>query len=133
MLHRRDLGLDVDPYSLRATTPEQIAQQLAEIMTQQLIPMAQILAAQGKTVDVGRYLEIVAQRLNLPELNEVITSQESLYEEQAAQQEMAGPAETERSYVRYNVPQMTRAGHDMQMMQIAQGQAGEDGAERLEG
>ena len=71
-----DLSPCVDPYSLRHQTPEQKAQKLMGIMKEVIMPLAGLLAQQGKTPDVDELLDILADYTDLPELRAVMMTSE---------------------------------------------------------
>lgn len=77
-----DLSPSVDPYSLRHQTPEQKAQKLLGVVTDVVMPLAGLLAQQGKIPDVDRLLEIISDYADLPELREIMTDGEPPVPEQ---------------------------------------------------
>ncbi len=70
--------IKVDPYSMRATTPQQRAGQLQAFVTGVFAPMAQIAQQQGVALDFNEFLKIMAQYNDMPEMQRVLTMQQPL-------------------------------------------------------
>jgi hypothetical protein len=68
-----DYALDVEPYSTSYQPPQQRAQVLGQ-MWQELMAGAPIFAASGIQLDPRRYLQLQARYRNMPELLELISS-----------------------------------------------------------
>jgi hypothetical protein len=58
-------NIDIEPYSMRATTPEERLSKLNQILTQIVIPM-------GMQVDQQQFARTMANYTNLPELEEIL-------------------------------------------------------------
>ncbi len=135
-----DLEIQVDPYSLQASTPQSRLQDLNQVMSQVIIPLAQQLAQQGMVPDMQTYLAKIAKYMNLPDLPEIITFQEPPSDPgQGAGASGPGgaggppqPAETTRNYVRRSVGGATAGGQNLQAANAmkSNGQAQMNGSQR---
>lgn len=119
-----DLEIKVDPYSMRFASPEQKVASLTAIMTNIVIPLMPMLQPAGITADLAKFLEIVAQYEDLPELQDIVTMADP---PQTAQGGMGGaaqpgaPGQTERRYVRESVSGRTQKGNERNMMSSLMG------------
>ncbi len=113
-----DLGIKVDPYSLRQQTPESRLAALNQVVQQIVIPMAPLLQSQGIMFDANAYLKKVAEYLDAPDLAEVLTVQEPPAQDTApGGGEGAGmPPNTNRTYTRENVPARTPKGDSQNLV-----------------
>lgn len=117
-----DLEIKVDPYSLRFQSPAEKVSQLIQIMTQVVIPLAPMLQPAGITPDLGKFLEIISQYNDMPELQECVTIAEPPTQSQVAAPQGAGqPGQTERRYVRESRSEGTKGGMERNMMQQMMG------------
>lgn len=67
--------IEIEPYSMVFQTPQQRSQQLSQLMMTTLLPAQPILDAQGLSLDFTQYIKMLAQYMNLPELNDLVKSQ----------------------------------------------------------
>lgn len=113
----------VDPYSLNHMAPGEKLAFINQVMQQTLIPLLPLLEKQGIGVNMGKYLEIVGEFGNVPELGEIITNlAESQGMEEGGEEEGAGkPASTSRTYVRNNASTATGEGQVKANLQHAMG------------
>jgi hypothetical protein len=111
-----DVGLKVDPYSVRHQSPEQRLTGIMTILKTMYLPLAQIAAAQGINLDMRRLLELGAKFLDQPELPELLSIGEK--QEAGGQSHQGGgmQGETTRNYVRRNETEQTQDGAERQMM-----------------
>jgi hypothetical protein len=120
-----ELDFDIDPFSLQDDSPSSRLQLLNQLMMQVLLPAAQVLEAQGITVDFEAYLKLVGKFGNMPNLNEIVRFAGLIGPEgvEPGRDEGAGysPAQTTRRYERVNRPGGTRFGKDNAMMQTLLG------------
>lgn len=65
--------LKIDPYTLRASTPQQRFKDLVSVVTQLYMPMAQMFERRGITLDPEKLLAIAARSLDQPDLPSVLT------------------------------------------------------------
>lgn len=74
-VRKRYRGLDVkiEPYTTSSRTPEQRLAILDKVMRELLVPMSQALQQQGREIDIGAYLDLMARVLPLPELRQIVT------------------------------------------------------------
>jgi hypothetical protein len=59
-------NLDIEPYSMRSTTPEERLAKLTQMITEIVIPM-------GMQVDQQKFASVMSHYANLPELEEVLS------------------------------------------------------------
>ena len=71
-----DLQIEIDPYSMQHSTPQGRLAALNQVVQQTILPMQQLLQAQGISFDLNAYLQKVAQYLDMPDLSDIITIQE---------------------------------------------------------
>ena len=64
--------LEIDPYSMRTTNPQQRVKDLTSIVTQVYIPMASVAEKQGVQFDFDAFLGILAKYLNMPDLQSIL-------------------------------------------------------------
>jgi hypothetical protein len=94
-------NFQIEPHSMRFKTPEERFGQLTGLMTQLVMPLAQLIQQQGNTIDVTELLKIAADYTGLPELDRVIRrSDREIPQEQGG---AAQPAVSSREYVRRGV------------------------------
>lgn len=120
-----DLGVKIDPYSLRHQTPEQRAQALVQLVTQIVMPMAQIAQQQGVALDMHALLGKLGKYMDMPDLAEILTIQEPPAQEPTGGGEEPGmPAQTKRTYERVNRGQETGPTKSTQLQQALLGHDG---------
>lgn len=113
-----DLAVRVDPFSLQHSTPEGRLQFLNQVMGQLVVPLMPLLVQQGIHLDMQTLIKKFGEYADQPDLDEILTIA-------APPQDPAGgpamgqvqgkPAQTERRYVRENVPGRTQKGNDMNL------------------
>lgn len=127
------MDITVDPYSLPNQTPEQKASNLTVLMTNTLIPALPLIKESGATLDIQRYLQILAELTNMEEIKEIVTI--STPPEMGAggpgQSEGSGvpgsPANSTRTYERVSRPAGTDGAEQnavQQMMKQAEASRG---------
>jgi hypothetical protein len=112
------LGVKVDPYSLQYQTPQARLAGMQQVVQTIVMPMSQLLQAQGISFDVNAYLKKVGEYMDMPDLADIITIREPPQTDPAGgggEAGPGGPAETTRNYVRESMPGRTRQGNDMNM------------------
>ena len=97
-----DYDLDVDVFSMSHQSPQERAQALNQLITGIYIPMGQMLAQQGGTINLQKLTEIYAELMNLPRLREVIQFITPEPNPESAQGPKKG-SHTSREYVRKSV------------------------------
>jgi hypothetical protein len=105
-----DLEVKVDPYSMQHQTPQTKLQFINTVVQQIVMPMAPLLQQQGIGLDLNRYLTMIAELGDMPELTELLTVQDMPQEQAQAQEEPGMPAVTSRNYTRENMPGRTERG-----------------------
>lgn len=119
-LRFEDLDIQIAPYSMQYQGPSERIQALTQLMMQVLIPLSPMLQQHGIVPNMSRFLEIMSQYLDLPELGEITEVVEPV-EGAGGSHERTLPTQTDRSYTRENVPARTREGNDMMLMNQAMG------------
>lgn len=108
-----DLRIKVDPYSLQEQTPQSKAQEIDQMVMQILLPMMQLLQAQGVQFDINAYLSKRSELRQMPEIMDFVTIGEPPAETGTpGPGQPARPAETTRNYVRENVSGKTPQGQE---------------------
>lgn len=116
-----DLEIEVDPYSMQHSTPEQRASDLDQLVSQVLTPLMPILQQQGIQFDAQTYLKKRAAYKNMPDLPEIVTLGEPPAPQGGGQgPEASGsgpmPASTTRNYVRRSFGQGTPQNKQSDLM-----------------
>ncbi len=110
-----DLDIRIDVYSMQQQTPQTRIQGITQVLAT-LQPLMPLAAQQGVLPDLAALIRIFAEFLDLPELQEIMQTQEP--PDQGGQEQpgmsMPAPAETTRNYVRRSL------GADSQQSQTAQ-------------
>lgn len=70
----QSFAFHIEPFSLTPQSPAQKIQQIRQIM-QEILPMAQMLAESGTTLDLAQYIKLLAELGDMPELLEVVRVQ----------------------------------------------------------
>ena len=120
-----DLNIHVDPYTVQFQSPQQRQQAIDQVVTQIILPLMQIMQAQGIQFDIRTYLEKKAKMQDMPDLLELCKMAQTQVagamggpqdQGQQGQQPAAPvkPANTTRNYVRSSVPG-TMNGQQMQI------------------
>jgi hypothetical protein len=115
-------NFSIEPYSMQHQGPAARLQALTQIFQNFIAPYAQLLQQQGIAINFKGLLEIIARYGNLPELNEILISQEPILSDmgQPASAAAKGPV-TKRTYERINRPGATRQGKDAAMVNLLMG------------
>ncbi len=118
-----DLDIKVDPYSMKHTTPEAMISSLDQMMQQIVIPLLPMLQQQGVMPDMNKYLALAARYRNMPDLLDILTIQEPPQPQEGSSPgaEAGMPGQTERSYIRENMPGRTEQGNNLNLMSALQG------------
>ncbi len=118
-----ELQIQVDPYSLQAQTPQQRLALLQQNLTQIILPMMQLLQAQGISLDAGKVLEKIGKYQDDPDLEEILTLAQPPQPDApgGGPKPAALPVGGERTTVRENVPMRTQRGDNMNMMNALRG------------
>ncbi len=113
-----DLGIRFNPYSIQSKTPQQLLAFINQVVMN-LQPMMPLLQQKGKDFDVDFYLQKIAEYGDCPDINQLFTvspvpqmQQEGGTGQPEAPQTDAIPMkpQTERRYVRENMPGRTMQG-----------------------
>lgn len=103
------LDIRIDPYSLQHQSPQGRAADLTAVMTQVIAPMLGLLQQQGIGVDLNKFLLLLGELKDMPDLADITTVVETPSEGMsgasggAAQDGARMPQNTTREYVRRSV------------------------------
>jgi hypothetical protein len=133
-----DLGVKVDPYSLRHQTPEARAQALVQMTTQVVMPMMQIAQQQGIALDLHALLGKLGRYMDMPDLAEILTIQEPPAQDPGSAPSTDGPgmpSQTKRTYERVNRSQQTGPSQSTSLQQALLGRnpGGQNGKPAMNG
>lgn len=128
-----DYNIKIEPYSAQYLSPAQKLQVIRGTWTQDIVPLAPLIQAQGGQLNVQKYLEAVAEISDVSELAELVDFGTPSPRQQVGPigQAPAMPAQTTRTNVRVNRSAGTRSGTDKVMQQSllgARSQGTEQGA-----
>lgn len=123
------LQLRADPYSLRHQTPEQKAGDLMQLVMQVVMPMMQLLQAQGIQLDANALMQKLAEYKDNPDFQEILTMQDAQAASQQGAEAQGGgdqggpakPANTTRTYERLSMPGRTDKGNNLNLMNALAG------------
>jgi hypothetical protein len=99
----------IQPYSLQGKGPTQRLNALRQVMQGEILPLAPQLEQFGVTLDLNKYMEIYSKYADLPEIEDLLSSEiPTPYEDMMAAQAAAGERPTQspvtsRNYTRKNV------------------------------
>jgi hypothetical protein len=123
-----DVEVDIDPYSMQYQTPQARAQALTQVVTQVVLPAMPLLAQQGSSLDMGAFLRKLAEYMDMPDLDEIMTTQAPPQPDAAPSGGAPGmPQETTRNYVRESMPGRTQRGDTVNRINTLMGANGEGG------
>jgi hypothetical protein len=115
-------NLDIEPYSMRSTTPEERLAKLTQMITEIVIPM-------GMQVDQQKFASVMSHYANLPELEEVLsivtTDQPTGTPSPEAEKKITGAAKTTERISRAGPA--TRENQEQMEMQAMMSAAGGSG------
>lgn len=118
-----DLDIKVDPYSLQHQTPQERLAGLNQVVQQIIMPMMQLLQQAGIMFDVNTYLNKIAELMDMPDLQDIISTQEPPEVESAGPSHQAGmgvmPQETTRNYVRESTSNNTQGKEQAGLQALA--------------
>ncbi len=100
---------------MQHSTPQSRAAALNQTVMNVLMPMMPLLQQQGIAFDINKYLSVIAQYQDMPDLIEIVTVQEPPAPETSGgpgggQEQPGMPGSTTRNYVRENVSTKTPDG-----------------------
>lgn len=106
-----EIQRQIDPFSLTHSTPGERLSFLNQVVTQTLIPMMPLLKEQGVGLNIAKYIELVGQYGNSPDLSEIVTNlAEAAPQEGGEEGGSTKPASTHREYNRHNLSTQTGEG-----------------------
>jgi hypothetical protein len=109
-----DYQFKVNPYSLQNQTPQEEANKLIQMLTQFILPALPGLMQSGIMLNWEAVFKILAEKMNLPDLNSIIQYAQG---QMLPQPEPPGmPASTSRTYNRTNTPGASQQGNDQNMI-----------------
>lgn len=111
-----DYNFDIDVFSMQDDSPSSKLQKIGLAMERFVFPALPLLQQQGGSINGQKYIEVISEYANLPELKQIITFQAPSSEQPIEGSPMPGqsamPAHTTRTYERVNRPGATRHGKD---------------------
>ena len=116
-----DYDFNIDVYSMQYRSPAERVQILNELLGSVYLPAAELLMAQGGTINFERLSKIHAELLHEPRIREIIQFG-SILPEEGVESHAGGrgaPVATTRNYVRQNVPTGGTPEHQAQETQQA--------------
>jgi hypothetical protein len=121
-----DLDIRIDPYSMQHQTPAARLQTLNQLVTTIVMPMMQLMQAQGVSFDVNAYLQKVGKYADLPDLADLMTvvtppETDSQTGGGGAPEGPGMPQNTTRTYNRVSSPGRTQKGNDMNLASTLMG------------
>lgn len=119
---RDNYSVKVEPYSLMYRTPQQKSGQIMQTL-QQIAPLWPMFQAAGASLDAERLLHILADSMDLPEIEQIVTfGQQQPGSQEGESHDATQAAQTQRTVVRKNVPSGGGAGNRQAMLaQMMQG------------
>jgi hypothetical protein len=100
----------VEPYSLQSKGPQQRLNSIMQIVTQVLLPLSPQMGEWGMQINLKKFVEIVAKYGDLPEINDLISSETAMQQQPGLAGQQVTPGRrplqspsTQRTYVRKNV------------------------------
>ena len=100
-----DYKIQIDPHSMPYQAPAQRLNALTQLLTQIYLPAAPLLAQAGGTIDMEAITNTYAELMNEPRLRDWIKFVGAPMPDEAGPgDEMPGPSNTTRNYVRRSVP-----------------------------
>lgn len=123
-----DYNFSIDIYSMPYSSPQEKLQALNMLIGQVYSPLAQLLTAQGGTIDMEKLTELYAELLNLPQLHQVVKFEPKIEPLEQNQQGELPSARVPREYIRRNVregssPRAAAEDAARQWMEMAMSQA----------
>lgn len=115
--------VDVSPYTLQHQTPEERLAFLNQVVMQIVTPLTPMLQQYGLALNVEKYLEIVSELGNSPDLTEIITNLTTSADGPPESDGPQKPGQTERTYNRINASEKTNEGQSKAMQQALVGQS----------
>ena len=111
-----DYSFNVVPYSMSNDKPAEQATKLKDIVANIIVPLQPNLQAAGKMFNIEKFLELIAEKERIPEMDELITEAPQGPGQPQSERPTQAPV-TRREYVRKNISGMSNAGFDQNMMQ----------------
>ena len=107
-------AVKIEPHTLRHLTPEERAQRVIQLTGSVLAPLLPLAMQQGTSLDVRKFVSLVANLANVPEVADAWIAVDP---GMAAQQQLHKPAGGPRVYEHHQIPASTRATRDSNMVQ----------------
>lgn len=132
-----EYSFEIQPYSLQQKSPQQRLQSIMQYVTQLFIPLAPQMEAWGQHLNLEKLMETLSKYSDLPELQEIITSETPTMAEQVqgpqesnAQRVMKAPV-SQRNYTRQSIKSGgTQQNKDQKMIQgLMKGGSNDGGSE----
>lgn len=95
-----DYTFDVEPYSLRSTSPQERLNFVMQMVNQTIMPMMGALQENGMTFDVKEFLKLISRLANTSDLENLIKEETPILPDGSDGETMLKPSSTTRKYVR---------------------------------
>lgn len=99
-----DYNFDINIYSMTYRPPAMQAETVTSLLTNIFIPMQQLLMQQGGSIDFAELTKRYASLMGVEWLKDIVTFTNPLSPDQLPDDGTAGPAITNRTYTRRNIP-----------------------------
>lgn len=100
-----DYNFSIVPISLQSKSPNERLQIITSVVNQTIIPLMELLTAQGIQFDAFKFIEHVARLSNVPEINELLRNAQGMTANQRSPIESSGKSPvTQRNYTRQSIP-----------------------------
>jgi len=119
-----DFNFSIIPQSMQDDSPARKIGKLNQTMMQMIMPLMPVFEQQGFTVDARKWVSLIADYSNLPELEKILVTQEQAADGQSFTGDPnpgIKPMQTKRTYERFNRSGATRVGKEHALMQTLLG------------
>ncbi len=117
------LNFDINPISMRDELPEKKLADIENVLNRIVAPVMPMLEQQNMTIDVQKLINIAADKINVPELNDIVVPISQVGgpgaqpTDSPSPQLSSKPNETKRTYIRESRSTATRSGKDAALQQ----------------
>jgi len=111
------IDFQVNPYTFQYQTPQDRLGFLNQVIGQVLAPMMPILMQQGVYFDVSRYVDLIAEYGNAPDLTDIFRVGDPPTAEGSGAEDVPTPQTGEKTYNRVNTSEATEPGQNKAVQQ----------------
>lgn len=114
-----DYNFSIVPISLQSKSPNERLQVITSVVNQTIIPLMELLSAQGVQFDAFKFIEHVARLSNVQEINDLLRNAQGMTANQRSPIEATSKSPvTQRNYTRQSIPgSATPEGKQQQAME----------------